>query len=86
VMHAMDKNTDEQKPFHLRGARIMSSYENNFIKAKRLYDIHGKGHLKARVATVNFDGSAPPVPVSQLEWAHTESTTETAPPHHCISD
>ena len=65
---------------HDRGARIMSSYENNFIKAKRLYDIHGKGHLKARVATVNFDGWAPPVPVSQLEWAHTESTTETAPP------
>lgn len=63
-----------------RGARIMSSYDSNFIKAKRNYDMGGKGHLTTRVATQIFDQNAPPVPIAQLDWAKTPSTTETAPP------
>uniref|UniRef100_A0A6U4LMT2 UspA domain-containing protein n=1 Tax=Hemiselmis andersenii TaxID=464988 RepID=A0A6U4LMT2_HEMAN len=80
VMHGVDPKSDAEKPFHLRGARILSSYESNFIKAKRNYDASGKGHMETRVISQTFDGSGPQIPVAQLEWARGAGTTEVAPP------
>mmetsp|Transcript_25630 Transcript_25630/g.50012 ORF Transcript_25630/g.50012 Transcript_25630/m.50012 type:complete len:331 (-) Transcript_25630:53-1045(-) len=80
VMHGVDPAVDEQKPFHLRAHRILSSYENNFIKAKRHYDASGKGHMETRVQSQVFDGKGPSVPVAQLAWAKSPANTEEAPP------
>ena len=38
VVHGFDPDEDKKKPWHLRGPFILSSYETNLIKVRRVYD------------------------------------------------
>jgi len=80
VVHALDPIEDDKKPFHLKSLQVVSTYETNLIRARRMYDAAGPKKLEAELLKKEFRSTDEMVPLSSLSYYKTVAGTEHAPP------
>lgn len=80
VVHAHDPEIDKAKACHLRGPFIVSSYETNLIKARRVYEGMCSRRLKTRVVSKEFKKSSESVEVCHQDLTRSVTNVENAPP------
>ncbi len=44
VIHTYKKSEEDKKPYHLQSPRLLTSYETNLIRGRRIYDSTGPQH------------------------------------------
>ena len=85
LVHAYDPSKDAEKSWHLRGPFILSSYEANLVKARRLYDSLGLTKLKTRLLSREYRSSEEDVEASprgsplEAEQHHSSTRRLTSP-------